>query len=175
LKIAVVWYVTPCSLVDVYQCQNRIYGAISQEIVTRVSTHLCPPVIIFLANCKTSNRQFLRFVLNLKSTINILFKFQNFSWLLYLWSIHNDEFKIEINENRCREIGGTFYSLTNFEISVFVKELVSTILFLISHLSYSVAFIPLQKLRNIDILIHEIERTIQRSLSNCSVLNATHI
>jgi hypothetical protein len=58
---------------------------------------------------------------------------------------------------------------------MFLKELVSTILFLISPLPYPVTFIPLQKLRNIDILIHGIERTIQRSLSICSVLNAAHI
>ena len=88
---------------------------------------------------------------------------------MYFWSIHNDEIKIDIKKNRCREIGGTFYSLINFEISMFQKELVSTILFLISILSYYVACILLRKLRNIDILIHETERTIRRSLSSCYV------
>ena len=34
---------------------------------------MCPPVLIFLAGLKISNRQFLRSVLNLKSTINIFF------------------------------------------------------------------------------------------------------
>jgi hypothetical protein len=47
----------------------------------------------------------------------------------------NDEFKIGINKNQSREIGGTFYSLMNLEISMFLKELVSKILFLMSPLS----------------------------------------